>query len=125
MPYLHLGVEPPEDASPDEIKALRAKAIATALGMASSDPAFRLRMILGEAYQQFQEIARWAAAEIGKDEAKAPGLTEMARRFANDLSGALFEKTTPQEVVAAQQQILSAAVRQLPAPLLLEHDEKP
>lgn len=69
----------------DERKKRLATAVQAGLNIAGTDPEIRLRMILGEALQRYKRLVEWLCDEIVKDETKAPGLTELAEAFADDI----------------------------------------
>jgi hypothetical protein len=71
----------PAEATPEQRIAIVAGAYQAALSMASSDADIRLRMILGEANQKYEELARWVWEQVEKDEAKAPGLTALLEQL--------------------------------------------
>jgi hypothetical protein len=123
--HIKITADIPPDASPAEKTQLRAKAIDGGLRAAAGDPAIRLRMILGEAYQRYLAIARWAAEEIAKDEAKAPGLMAQARLY-----GLLFpmrpglnagERTVLQAIATETAGQLEKFINQPPP--LLDHED--
>lgn len=111
--HLHLSVDLPGD--PDERKMMRAEAVQTALAAVAVDPAFRLRMILGESYQRFIDVALYAAEQIERDEVKAPGLKALALQW-----GVCMPQSD--HATAVQQQIITAAIAFLAKPPLAIED---
>ncbi len=63
----HMSIETPEDASPEERKQIRAKGIEQALTDVATDPEFRLRMLMGEAYADYQRVLGTLQDKLGKE----------------------------------------------------------
>ena len=61
----HLSAQLPGD--PDDRLKVRAEAFAVALTHAVNDPAFRLEMVIGEAYGRYREVVAWLANELEKE----------------------------------------------------------
>lgn len=139
MADIHIKAEIPPEASGEKVMAIRAGAYQQGLSIASASPDFRLRMIMGEAYQKYLEIAMWAAEQIGKDEPKAPGLIALAEQYAahpGKLAAGFSSRPRGDEtrIAETQQAIIEAAVlstmfrmfRAVKAheasPLMIEHE---
>lgn len=115
MAEINVRVDIPPGASREEKTKLRAGAFQQGLSIASADPGFRLRMILGEAWQKHLELVRWVADELQKDDDKAPGLCELALDKAHDpgfVSQAL-PNSVPTLVGDTQERLLQEAVAEL------------
>jgi len=117
---IHVSVDIPAGSSDEEKTALRAGAYREGLSLASASSDMRLRMILGEAYQKYLELARWIAGELIKDEEKAPGLLMLAGQMAARPGsiGAGLPQHVPETVITTQEWLLHEAIEVLKERLL-------
>ena len=110
---IHITANIPPGSFPDEKKTIRAGAFQKGLSLASSAPNFRLRMILGEAWQKHCDLIRWIADELEKDEEKAPGLWRLAWDMSGDPEEWIRQGTRvqlSQTLVETQGRLLQEAV---------------
>jgi len=117
---IHISADIPAGASPEEKTEIRAGAYREGLILASGSSDMRLRMILGEAYQKYLELARWIADEFIKDDPKAPGLLMLAGQMAARPGsiGAGLPEHVPETVITTQEWLLHEAVEILKERLL-------
>jgi hypothetical protein len=95
--------------SPEERRRRISHAVDTGLRVVAGDPEMRLQMILGEAYARQRELLDWLAGEIEKDEVKAPGLRELARRVARNESVAGLNALGSRDMAQIKRGLLVAA----------------
>lgn len=62
----HMTVEFPEDSTPEQRTEMRAEAFRTGLEHAATDAEFRLRMVLGESYSDYQRVIDTLREKLGK-----------------------------------------------------------
>ena len=67
MSSYHMTIETPEDATPQEKKVIRAKGIEKALTDVTTDPEFRLRMLMGETFGDYQRVLDTLREKLSKE----------------------------------------------------------
>lgn len=113
MSRTHIRAEIPEDATPAEKREIIAGAYKAALSMASEDVDIRLRMILGEANERYEELARWIWQQIEAGETKAPGLVAFAEKISagkQALAWLMRGRGAPDGVLLTEARLLERAV---------------
>ena len=63
----HMRVDLPQDATDQEVTEIRAEGFRQALTHAATDAEFRLRMVMGETYSEYQELLRRLQAKLAAE----------------------------------------------------------
>jgi hypothetical protein len=109
-PDIHIEADVPARGEEGHVEKI-AEVFQAGLEAASASTTIRLKMILGEAYQKYTDIAFWLAQELAKDEAKAPGLIAAAQQYAKN-PALLKSNYAPvhRDIVRVQQDLLEEAI---------------